>query len=93
MTTSPWGATPPARKESPSPDPLVAAIANGSLTDSQRRALADVVQFLSSEMNHDSIARPGNLMEQTIDQAGSWGMLRSVWRTAHGDLYPQGMRA
>jgi hypothetical protein len=92
MTTSSGGVTPPPRKDSPSPDPLVAAIANGSLTDSQRRALADVVQFLSSEMGHDGIARPGNLMEQTIDQAGSWGMLRSVWQTARGDLYPQGVR-
>ncbi|WP_159944653.1 MULTISPECIES: hypothetical protein [unclassified Nocardiopsis] len=93
MTTSPRGATPQARGESPTPDPLVTAIANGSLTGSQRRALADLVQFLVSEMGRDSIARPGNLMEQTIDQAGSWGTLRSLWRTAHRDLYPEGVRA
>lgn len=87
---SPGGAPPPRRETR---DRLVDAIANDTLTEDQRAALADLVDLLGTQMVSDSFARPGTLMERTIDEAGSWGTLRSAWRRLHGQLYPRVVRS
>ncbi|WP_433701754.1 hypothetical protein [Nocardiopsis sp. CA-288880] len=79
---------PPPRREH-TPDPLVSAIAAGTLTESQRAALADLVALLSQEMASTFVARPGTLMDRTIEEAGSWATVRAAWRQLQPGLYPQ----
>lgn len=69
-------------------DPLVEAIATDSLDADQRAALADLVSLLADGMAVDSVARPGSIMDRTIEEAGAWGTLRSAWRRLHRQLYP-----
>lgn len=73
------------------PDPLVTAIASGTLTATQRQALADLVQLVATEAAGDAIARDGTLMDRAIIGSGRWSTIRAAWGRLHSDLYPQGV--
>lgn len=70
-------------------DPLVRAITEGTLSSSQRNALADVVQVLINETSGASVAPEQRLMDQIVVSAGRWDTLSDAWRAVHGDLYPR----
>jgi hypothetical protein len=72
---------------------LVDAIANDRLNADQRAALADLVDLVAAEMVSDSVARPGTLMDRTIEEAGAWAVLRKEWRQLHSALYPPVVRS
>ncbi|GAB2509156.1 hypothetical protein [Nocardiopsis aegyptia] len=90
MDTSHGGFPQPRRETT---DRLVDAIANDQLDVEQRQALADLVNLLAAEMVSDSFARPGTLMDRTIEEAGAWGNLRSAWMRLHSQLYPRVVRS
>ncbi|WP_147453926.1 hypothetical protein [Nocardiopsis sp. Huas11] len=69
------------------------AIANDHLDADQRQALADLVDLVAAEMVSDSVARPGTLMDRTIEDAGAWGNLRAAWKRLHRQLYPRAVKS
>jgi hypothetical protein len=70
------------------PDPLIQAIAAGDLTPEQRAALADLVQTVLLQAADGSVARPGVLMDLTIEDATRWNMIAAALRVNRPRLYP-----
>lgn len=69
-------------------DPLIQAIEDGTLTEQQRAAVADVVQTVILQAEDGAPVRPGTLMDLTIADATRYQAILAALRTNRADLYP-----
>ncbi|MBB6118166.1 hypothetical protein [Nocardiopsis algeriensis] len=69
------------------PDPLAAAIADGTLDTAQRQALAKVIQALADEAAGARVIRPATFLERAMVDAGRWASVQRTWQDLHLSLY------